>query len=312
MTENFPGRVPLARLDIGMLKALDSLLHERSVSGAARAMGLSQPSMSNALARLRRAFGDSLLVREGQTMVLTARAVEIAGRVSQIVADIAALEVPLQFDPATATDTFRIGVTDHSATVLMPDIIALVRDEAPGVRLMTVPIDPSFRDAETPGPMSPHLRMHWIRDAPPDWHIRKLLSEAMAVIGRKGHLELTGTLTLERFLTLDQVASSPNQSGFQTRADFELIQLGHKRRVVVTLAHFASLLPVVRKTDLIALFPRRLLEAFDIADHFEIVAPPMPFENFGTSLAWHPRYHHDPAHRWLRDLIGRAAARISD
>lgn len=311
MNGDRPSRVPLSKLDIGMLTALHALLSERGVSRAARKLGLSQPSMSNALTRLRLAFDDPLLIRTGQEMVLTERAVEILPRLATIIQQLVLLEQRRNFDPATATLEFRIGVTDHSAAVVMPAAIALLRREAPGIRVMTMPADGTFADVDASADSSPHLRMHWTRAAPPDWHVRRLLDEKMVVIGRKGHPDLLKPLSLERFLEIDQVTPSPNNSGFQTQVDVELGKLGLKRKVVASLAHFASLPPVVRGTDLIALFPERLLKALHQDDMFELVDPPFPLEPFTTSLAWHPRYHHDQAHRWLRELIARAAAQGS-
>lgn len=310
MTEESSGPVNLSKLNISMLYALDALLTERSVSRAARKLGLSQPSMSNSLSRLRLAFHDPLLLRSGQEMVLTDLALDISDRVSVIVQEIFLLEQKRNFDPATAATTFRIGLTDHSAAVLMPRILSLVRAEAPNVRIMTMSIGGNFDTDDSVSETAPHMRMHWIRSAPQDWHITKLLSETMVVIGRKGHPKLTQPFGLDDFLATDQVAPSPSQAGFQTAADTELARAGYRRNVVLTLAHFASLPPVIRETDLIALFPWRLLGALDLLDAFEVVDSPYPFENFVTSIAWHPRYHYDEAHIWMRRLINRAAKEI--
>lgn len=304
-----PPTTSLQELNIGMLRSLDALLRERSVSKAAKSIGVSQPSMSNALARLRLALNDPLLLRSGGTMVLSNRGIEISERVSKIIAEIAKLEIATEFEPATSNASFRIALTDYSAVVLMPHVIARVRAAAPSIRLTTVPADGSFPVTDQ-NPDGAQMRMHWIRDAPPSWYTRRLLTERMVVIGRKGHPALSSGLTLDRFLTMDQVALSPNRQTLQTRADFELQQRGFKRRVSVTVAHFASLPSVVRETDLIALFPRRLVRPLILEDVLDVVEPPLPFDSFTTSLAWEPRYHEDPAHRWLRELIADVAIEI--
>lgn len=308
MSEKPGGSVPLSKLDIGMLSSLDALLTERSVSRAARKLSLSQPAMSNALARLRQAFSDPLLIRSGGEMVLTDRAEEMRERVEAIVHELFLLGQQRRFDPQASTASFQIGLTDHASLVLMPEIISHVRQEAPGVRLMTVPLDRNYAIEDGSPASSPHLRMHWVRSAPPDWHMRKLLDEDMVVIGRKGHPDLIKPLTLERFLELDQVTLSPNTPSFHTKIDIELAKKNLKRRVVMSLVHFTTLPFVIAQTDLIALFPRRLLKTFQPSANFEVVDSPFAFEKFSTSLAWHPRYQFDEAHRWLRDLIVRAAA----
>ena len=302
--------VSLAKLDIGMLSSLDALLSERSVTRAARKLGLAQPSMSNALSRLRATFGDPLIVRTSGEMELTRRAEAMLPRVRSILQEIELLNMQVGFDPQTSTASFHIAATDHASLVLMPQIIAEVYKEAPKVRLMTSSLDRHQQGTPSTLVSEPHLRMHWVRSAPPDWHARKLLDETMVVIGRHGHPALRAPLTLERFLDLDQVALSPNSPGFHTLIDVELERRGLKRRVKMSLAHFTTLPFVISQTDFIAMFPRRLLKRFQGIGPFEVVESPFPFEPFTTSLAWHPRYHQDESHRWLRELIVRAAGAI--
>lgn len=297
----------LAKLDIGMLSSLDALLSERSVTRAARKLGLAQPSMSNALARLRAAFGDPLIVRSGGEMVLTRRAEAMQHRVHSILQEIALLNEQVSFDPRTSVASFHIAATDHASLVLMPQIIAEVRKHAPNVRLMTSSLDRHQPGSQPAFASEPHLRMHWARSAPADWHARKLLDEAMVVIGRKGHPGLRKPLTMERFLELDQVALSPSSPGFHTLIDVELERHGYKRSVKMSLAHFTTLPFVISQTDFIAMFPRRLLRQFQGVLQFEVVESPFYFEPFTTSLVWHPRYQQDESHRWLRELIVRAA-----
>ncbi len=300
----------LAKLDIGMLMSLDALLSERSVTRAARKLGLAQPTMSNALTRLRATFGDPLLMRTGTEMELTPRAEAMQERVRSILNELALLNQQIAFDPKSSSAEFHIAVTDHASLVLMPEIIALARREAPRVRLMTSSLDRHPHGVPMPT-SEPHLRMHWVRSAPPDWHSRKLLDETMVVIGRKDHPDLLQPLTLERYLKLEHVTLSPNLPSFHTHIDVELARHGLKRRVAMSLAHFTTLPFVIAQTDLIALFPRRLLNSFSAATAFQVADCPFKFEPFATSLAWHPRYQHDEAHRWLRDLIVRAAESVN-
>ena len=125
----------LGGIDLNLLVALDALLSERSVTRAAQRVGLSQPGMSNALARLRRLFDDPLLVRRGAALVPTARAEALAGPVREALALISgAIDAPAAFDPARDHRSFRVSCSDYSVLMLIGPLVRGLAADAPGVR----------------------------------------------------------------------------------------------------------------------------------------------------------------------------------
>lgn len=301
---------PLEKLDIGMLSSLSALLNERSVSKAARKIGLSQPAMSSALARLRLVFRDPLLVRSGAEMLLTERGELMRDRVDAIIQDLFLLAQQRRFDPRVSSASFEIGVRDYESLILLPAIISRVRSEAPNIRITTTVLDSTSQDDVSANLRLPNLRIQTARFVPPEWHVKKLLDDDLVVIGRKGHPDLVKPLSLERFLDIDQISLSPGSPGFVTRVDAELAKKSLKRKIVVSLVHFTTLPLAIGRTDLIALYPRRLLKAIEPMANLEVAECPVPAQTFSTSLVWHPRYHRDDGHRWMREIISDAASEI--
>lgn len=234
------------------------------------------------------------------------------GRVETIQQEIEALGLQVGFDPRTSAASFHVATTDYASLLLMPGIVAEVLREAPNVRLMTASLARYPHATDSADAPEVHLRMHWAREAPPDWHSRHLLDEDMVIVGRRRHPDLIRPLTMERFQQLRYATVSPRGPGFETHIDVVLKQHNLKRCVVMSLAHFTTLPFVISQTDLVAMFPRRLLRLFRGGLEIEVAESPFSFEPFSTSLVWHPRFHHDDAHSWLRQLIVRVATRVDE
>lgn len=300
---------PLSKLDLGMIVALEIMLRERSVSKAARSVGLSQPAMSNALARMRDIFGDPLLVRSEGDMVLTERGERLLEQLDPLVAELETLAAPSTFDAAVSTATFRLAATDHVGATVMPDVFRTVAAEAPGVRLhaLTMPSrEVDLHDAHA-GPID--LRLGWIRALPGSWYSRTLFEEELVVVGAKDNPALAEPIDLEGFLALPHIALASERPMFQNLIDQALAAAGYQRNIAATISHFAMAPFIVAHGNHIAMFPKRLAEYYRPWTEIKVVKPPFPFEDFSVSLAWHPRVHNDPGHKWLRNLIVRCVAR---
>lgn len=128
----------LRRIDLNLLVILDALLSEQHVTRAAERLHLSQPAVSHALARLRDLLGDALLVRQGSSLVPTARALELAMPLAEALAQVQALLEPNRFDPASAKRTFRVAMSDYSAAIFLPGLVRTLRREAPGIDLQII------------------------------------------------------------------------------------------------------------------------------------------------------------------------------
>lgn len=302
----------LSSVDLNLLVALEALLEERSVTRAARRVGLSQPAMSNALARLRALFGDELLRREGVRMVLTERGTRLAPAVATALAGVRrVLAPPPAFDPARADLEFNIGLTDYAEALLMPAVAARLARVAPGIVLRGIRLDNLFLAPETElaeGRFDLALGFFGAAPAP---H-RGILSAALwrdrnVCVSATRHPRLKGrTITEEQFLAERHAAVFYRSSG-PGLMDAVLAGRGRSRRVTLYTPHFVSALAIVAASDLIAAAPERLARLYARWLPLRFRRLPVVFPEFEFSIVWRHNRHTDEALAWLRCQIIEAA-----
>lgn len=297
-----PGTSPLAGVDLNLLVALDALLADESVTRAAARVGLTQPAMSRALGRLRDLLGDPLLVRDGARMRATARAVAVAPRVRQILAEVqATLRDARPFDPATATRTFVVATNDYCGALLLPGIIRRLRDEAPRVDLKVRALGPSTPvEALAEGALD--LAIGTFMDPAASLSRELLFEDGFVCLVRAGHPLTAGRLTLKRYADGEHLLVSAPGEGPGV-ADLALAAQGLGRRVAVRVPHFLLALRLVGGTDLLLTLPRRLAEASAPELGLVLLKPPLPLPRFGVEVLGHPRSAGDPGLLWLRGVI---------
>lgn len=290
----------LRRLDLNLLVTLDALLIEHNVTRAAARLHLSQPAVSVQLARLRDFFGDPLLLPGPRGMRPTSRADELREPLRQALAALGQVVAPsIAFDPAQASQTWRVAAFDYGEfTILLPALAAL-RQAAPATRLAIVQSAPSqvARKAEH-GDID--LAFMIGAEAPPDLRRRKMFTERYVLAGRAGHPRLKRRPTLAQFRGLDHAIVSPDGGGFHGVTDTALAERGMTRRVALSVPHFLFLGAVLASTDLVAMVPARLVRGNAA---LRVVEPPLDVPGFEMLMLWHERVHRDPAHRWLREHI---------
>lgn len=302
--------VNLGALDLNLLRVLDALLGERHVTRAARRVGLSQPATSHALARLRAALGDPLLVRgPGGALVPTPRAAALQPRLrAALDAVAAALRGDAPFDPATARSTFRIATGDYAEMVILPGLMARLARDAPHVDLRVVPpaSGGDEREGLAAGEVDVVLAPRRGPGGAAGLYERRLFDETFTCLVRRGHPATAQRLTLARYEALSHVLVAPRGTP-GSFVDDALAALGRRRRVALTVPHFLVAPHVVAATDLIVTLASRIADV--VAGPLDLVALPPPLElpGFTMSLWWHERNHHDPAQRWLRDAIATVA-----
>ncbi|MEV7418686.1 LysR family transcriptional regulator [Streptomyces sp. NPDC089919] len=293
-------RVTHSRLDLNLLTALDVLLEECSVSGAAERLHLSEPAMSRTLGRIRKALGDPVLVRAGRSMVPTPHALALHAEVREVVERARALFLSGgEVDLRTLSRTFTVLGHDSLAASFGAALIARTAREAPGVRLRFLAeshVDvPALREGTA------DLEIGAIDSQGPELHEELLGVDRMVGVARAGHPLLSGPLTAERFAAADHITVS-RRGRLSGPVDQALAQLGLSRRVVGSIGSTPASLFILRDTDVVGLLASR---SRDLAESLGLVCfeVPLPLPPLRFGLAWHPRHDADPAHRWLRACV---------
>lgn len=293
-------------MDLNLLKALEALLEERSVTRAALRLGVTQPAMSGMLTRLRHTFEDPLFVRVQRGIAPTERALELGAPLKLIIGEISNLLQPPIFDPSTARLKFTIAATDYALRAVALPFLAALKGQAPHIQIALVPVEDRHVQARlelgeidlaliTPGNIAQDL------------HTRSLFNERYVCVMREGHPVLLGHehLSLDDFCELDHALVSYTGGGFQGVTDEALKKIGKSRRVTLSVKSFLILPEMLRSSDMIAVLPHRLVNGIIGLQVFE---PPLEIPGFTKVACWHERTHHDTAHRWIRNLLFKACA----
>jgi len=301
--------VNIRALNLNLLPVLHSLLEERNVTRAARKLGMTQPAVSNSLAQLRAHFGDALLVRSGNTMVATERALSLREPLAAALLAVgAALESGTAFDPAKLERSFVIATTDYVGFVLMPKLLARIGKEAKGVRLH-VQGWPHNRVPSTLERGEADLMLGFYSDVPSGHRHELLFEDRFVCIVRKGHPVAKQRLTLKRYLALEHVVVT-QEPGALGVVDEVLAQRGLRRSIGLRLSHFLLVPSVVAATDFVAAVDERIAESFSKQLPLKLSPPPIPLPGGKVGQVWHERTHSSPAHVWLRSLVSEVAATL--
>lgn len=293
----------IRNLDLNLLKALDALLDERSVTRAADRLALTQPAVSGMLNRLRESFNDPLFVRAQRGIVPTLRAEQLAVPVKQLLADVQGILQPQVFNPETAEMTIKLASTDYALRAVVVPFLKALRGQAPNVRVSVQPVDAVHLPLQLDrGDID--LALITPETTPPGLHSVPLIDERYACVMRADHPAAgPGGLSLEKFCELDQVLVSPSGGGFRGVTDDALALIGRSRRVVISVTSFLILPEILMASDLIAVVPSRLVMQ---DDRLAVVEPPLAVSGFRKTLSWHERTHRDTGQIWIRSLIREA------
>ena len=292
-------------VDLNLLKAFDALMAERAVTRAAGRIGLSQPAMSHALARLRGLFADDLFVRNATGMEPTARAREIAPFIAAAIEQIeAALNLGVGFDPARSTATFTAGMAEYAEVALVGRLASTFAMEAPGATLRLLPAaGGAIADDLDRGAID--VAVAHVMNVPPQVEHEVLLRDPFVVVMREGHPAAARPWSLDAYAAQDHLLVSPR--GLTEGAlDRILVDFGLKRRIALLVATYLAVPAALGQSDLVATVPSRT--AAQIARSGEIRVLPLPIDFAMTvSIAWHRRATSDPAQTWFRALLVEAA-----
>lgn len=298
----------LASLDLNLIVALRALLEERNVTRAGRRIGLSQPAMSAALARLRHHFDDELLSRTGNSYELTALGRALLDRTATACDMVERVfSSQAEFDPARESHEFRILASDYAVTIFGTELTRTLHAEAPGVRLHfeqtpgTVTEETSALLSTTDGLLMPHGIIS-------GYPAVEVFQDRWVFVVSADNSEVGEKLTLDHLRRLPWVTY---RRPYDTPSTRQLSMLGVEPRAEVSADTFQALCFLVSGTRRIALVQARLAERLRDAAGVRVMEPPYGAVPLHEALWWHPVHAHDAAHIWLRETVERVAKRMT-
>lgn len=289
-------------IDLNLLVVFQEIYRQRQISGVARRLNLTQPTVSNALARLRRTFGDELFVRTAQGMQPTPFADQLAEPIGQALQNIAkALNSREGFDPAASERQFTIAMTDVGEIYFMPRLMELCSRHAPSVRIATVRAGTvDLKTEMEAGKID--LAIGAFADVPGGLFQRRLFRQNYVTMFRKGHAFEHGKPKLEDFLRAGHLIVSSRESPYDVINE-KLEKAGVTAAARFRVPHFTAVPYIVSTTDLVVTVPEKLAMSATAPFNLQYIRPPLRLPALQTNIFWHRRFAQDEGNQWLRGFI---------
>ena len=312
--------VQLRNFDLNLLKVFDVVMAERSLTRAAPILALTQPAVSNAMRRLRDALGDEVLVRQGRTLVPTAKALALWPEVRAALDRLQSALRPRAFVPAQTVCSLVLTMADATATELMLGLVQRVMAQAPGVSLRTVPLTtrdprPLLDDGQVdlavghfPGVLA-DLALRRQSGLPVAFSHQRLFASDYVCVMRKNHPLAQAPLGLDDFCAALHVLVSFSGRGYGL-IDEALAPLNRSRRVVLTVNQFFTTGKVVAESDLLTVLPRHFVAFTGFEAQLAVRELPFQVPPIQVDALWHQRMDGDGAHQWLRQQVQSVAASV--
>ncbi|SDG57666.1 LysR family transcriptional regulator [Pseudonocardia oroxyli] len=295
----------LSSLDLNLLVALDALLQEANVTRAGRRLDLSQSAMSGALARLRKLFGDPLLVRTGNDLRLTPLAVRLRGEVAELLVGVRGLFEVGPGEPGRRV--FTVAGSDYTMLVLLPSLLERLRRRAPEVRIDARPLSRTAAALVDEGIdviVQPRELEH-VTMPSRDLFVDRWLCAVWA-----DHPTVGDRLTLAEFRGLPQVVYSLGRAG-PSIADAHLARMAPDRTVAASVESFLMVPVLLEGTSAVSLLLERGAWATRVGPAVRLLAPPVPLPDIHQAMYWDARFDADPGHTFLREQISEVAAEVA-
>jgi len=304
-------------LDLNLLRVFDEVMVERNLTRAAHNLAMTQPAVSNALKRLRETLGDELVRRSGYGVEPTPMALALWPTVRDALQQLRESLAPGGFDPATAHNAFVLAMADATAAKLVPSLMDILENEAPGVNLRVLPLttrDPrellesgsaDLAIGHFPGVLAELSASH-LQEHSPRFLNQRLYDGEYVVVMRRGHPLAGRPIDLDSYCAARHllVSFSGRPFGF---VDEALAALSRQRRVVLTVNQFFTAGRVVATTDLLTVLPRHFVGATGMEHELALSELPLPVPAVHVDTLWHRQSSHNSAHSWLRDAVVRAS-----
>lgn len=296
------------KIDHRLLRLLCTVVETRSVSRAATALGITQPTASYLLARLRELLGDPLFLKSSGGMTPTPKTLALYREIRKGLDILDAAFDPATFDPARSERTFRLAMIDIGELVFLPPILRRLQAAAPGVAIESIPV-----------PLDRIPRALELGDI--DFSIgnmpeicartahRTMFREHYVAVMRRGHPKAKARLTRRLFETLDRITIASPYTGHHT-VEHALAEHGIPRKPRLTVANYTSVADVIAQTDFLVVAPSRVARAIAGSHGLTSRALPIPVPAFSVRIHWSARHEANAAHAWMRELLAATMSRL--
>lgn len=292
----------LKDIDLNLLVVFQHLFIERRVSVVADKLGLTQPAISNALARLRKTLGDELFLRTSRGMEPTPYANQLAEPIAYALGAIRdTLNRNVDFDPTSSVRKFTIAMTDIGEIYFLPKLMGKLSGIAPGVTVSTVRnTSANLSDEIEAGHVD--LAMGLLPQLKSGYFQRRLFRQRYVCMFRQGHALDKESLSVEEFAEARHVVVVAGGTGHAI-VDESIQRRGIRRNVLLTVPHFVALGHILATTDMVATVPERY--AFECTAPFGLryLPHPVPLPEIGINLFWHAKFNKEPGNQWLRGVV---------
>lgn len=299
----------LRRFDLNLLSVFDVLIEEQSVTRSAERLAMSQPAVSHALSRLRRQLDDPILIKSGDRMKVSPRALQIHAETHEALKQIKrAISPQPRFDPTSSKRQFNIASTDHVESLILPKLISHLEQRAPGIELNVhhLAANLPLEDLEK-GTIDLAIARS-VRTAK-RFECQFLLEDGYLCAVAQGHPASREQLTMEKYMSLDHLVVAPAK--YRSQYNKKLFEgLGTTPRVVANMQHFLAALHATSESSVIITGPALLLRKFHKAFGLHLIEPPFDLPPTRIDLVWHQFKSNDPGVEWLRSQLSRIAGAL--
>ena len=293
----------LAGIDANLLAALDALLREKSVTRAARRLGVGQPAVSHALSRLRAHFKDELLVLNGRDYLLTDKAIKLAvvvANATRALADV--FQDTPSFDAATSSYRFVVACSDLFGVLVIPELLRTLKNEAEHVEVELRAIVATSKESILSGGVD--LALGIFEDVPVGINQQALYEDPAVCVVRANHEQVGTRLTLETYSKLPHLEIGPIADAIPGLfIDRALAAVGASRHVTLRVPYYLLAPHILEQTDHVATLSATGADILARMARLRVVEPPLPLPAYRYSQIWQNSHNDDDAHTWLRERI---------
>jgi len=297
-------KVNLRSVDLNLLTVFDAIMRSGKLSGAADKLGMTQPAVSNALARLRLTFDDELFLRTRYGVTPTPRAEELLGPIRDALSLIeSTLDGGLRFDPDKSSRTFRLAIGDYGEVVLLPALLQRLSGFRGDLKIKSYPeLDETSYDLLKQGQMD----LYFDYKPPRDEQLKycELGEDEVVVIARQDHPRFQKkTLTKKEYLEAEHIILNYRHRGLSMLENILHHDSAIGRKAVAEVNQYIAVPGLVASSDCIATVPRRMANHFATREAIRILPLPFRMKRSTTYMIWHSGLEKDRAHQWLKQLV---------